>query len=305
MEIGLDGQRRSLAGPILVVKERAAAALGGLEIRVASVDDAAAMLQIVDPTVVGTAAAAGIFLGVLVCLMLGRWLGRRAIARHGAAGVSNISSLEAAVFALLGLLIAFTFSGALSRFDVRRGQAVDEANAIGTAYLRIDLLPASTQPLLRETFRNYVDARIATYRALPDLEAARRELERSQDLQREIWAQAVAAIRMPESRREAELLVIPALNQMFDITTVRLVATQLHPPLIIYVMLVALALASALLAGYQSAGATDYDWVHKIGFAGIIALTVYVILDVEYPRLGWVRLDAIDQVIVNVRAGMK
>jgi hypothetical protein len=304
MEFDLDGQRRSVAGPVLVVKECAAAAPGGLEIRVPSVDDAATMLQIVDPAVVGTAAAAGIFLGVLLCLMLGRWLGRRAIARHGATG-SNISSLEAAVFALLGLLIAFTFSGALSRFDVRRGQAVDEANAIGTAYLRIDLLPASAQAPLRETFRNYVDARIATYRALPDLEAARRELARSQDLQREIWAQAVAASRMPESRPEAELLVIPALNQMFDITTVRLVATQLHPPLIIYIMLVALALASALLAGYQSAGASDVDWVHKIGFAGIVALTVYVILDIEYPRLGWVRLDAIDQVIVNVRAGMK
>ena len=145
------------------------------------------MLEIVDPTVVGTIAAAGVFLGILVCLWLGRWLGRRAVARYGAAGVPNISSLEAAVFALLGLMIAFTFSGALSRFDVRRNQAVDEANAIGTAYLRIDLLPASAQPLLRETFRKYVDARIETYRSLPDLKEARVELARSQDLQREIW----------------------------------------------------------------------------------------------------------------------
>ena len=263
------------------------------------------MLEIVDPTVVGSVAAAGIFFGILVCLLLGRWLGRRAIARYGAAGVPNISSLEAAVFALLGLLIAFTFSGALSRFDVRRSQAVDEANAIGTAYLRIDLLPASAQPPLRETFRKYVDARIETYRALPDVKAAHLELARSQDLQREIWAQAVAAVRMPESRPGAELLVVPALNQMFDITTVRVVATQIHPPLIVYEMLIALALASALLAGYQSAGEKDYDWVHKIGFAGIVAFTVYVILDIEYPRLGWVRLDAIDQVLVNVRAGMK
>ena len=263
------------------------------------------MLEIVDITIVGTVIAVGIFLGILVCIMLGRWLGRRAIARYGSAGVPNISSLEAAVFALLGLLIAFTFSGALSRFDVRRIQVVDEANAIGTAYLRIDLLPAPVQPLLRETFRNYVDARIATYRALPDLEAARRELARSQDLQREIWAQSVAATRMPESRSDAELLVVPALNQMFDIMTVRVVATQIHPPLIVYVMLIALALASALLAGYQSAGEKGYDWLHKIGFAGIVAFTVYVILDIEYPRLGWVRLDAIDEVLVQVRAGMK
>jgi hypothetical protein len=263
------------------------------------------MLEIVDIRVIGTVAAAGIFLGILVCLVLGRWLGRRAVARYGTASVPSISSLEASVFALLGLLIAFTFSGALSRFDVRRNQAVDEVNAIGTAYLRIDLLPASAQPLLRETFRKYVDARIETYRALPDLEAARLELARSQDLQREIWAHALAAMRMPESRLDAELLVVPALNQMFDIATVRVTATQIHPPLVVYGMLFALALGSALLAGYQSAGEKDYDWVHKIGFAAIVAFTVYVILDIEYPRLGWIRLDAIDQVLVNLRAGMK
>jgi hypothetical protein len=262
------------------------------------------MLEVVDLKVIGTLTAAGIFLAILVCLLLGRWLGGRAIARHGAEGVPNISSLEAAVFALLGLLIAFTFSGALSRFDVRRNQAVDEANAIGTAYLRIDLLPASTQPLLRETFRKYVDARIETYRVLPDIKAARVELARSQDLQREIWAQAIAASRMAESGPDVRLLVMPALNQMFDITTVRVVATQLHPPMIVYYMLIALALGSALLAGYQSAGQKDYDWLHKVGFAGIVAFTVYVILDIEYPRQGWVRLDAIDQILVNVRAGM-
>ena len=128
---------------------------------------------------------------------------------------------------------------------------------------------------------------------------------RSQHLQSEVWAQAVAAIRMSESRPGTELLVVPALNQMFDIATVRVVATQIHPPLIVYEMLIALALASALLAGYQSAGEKDYDWVHKVGFAGIVAFTVYVILDIEYPRLGWIRLDAIDQVLVNARAGMK
>jgi len=182
---------------------------------------------------------------------------------------------------------------------------VDEANAIGTAYLRIDLLPSSAQPALRETFKKYVDARIETYRSLPDIKAAQRELARSQDLQREIWAQAVAAVRMPESRPDAALLLMPALNQAFDITTVRSTATLIHPPPIVYAMLVALALASALLAGYQSAAERGYHWVHKLAFAGIVAFTVYVILDIEYPRLGWVRLDAIDQILVNTRAGLK
>ena len=263
------------------------------------------LLDIVDLTVVGTVIAAVIFVGIIVFLIAGRALGRRAIARHGAAGVPSVGSLEAAVFALLGLLIAFTFSGALSRFDVRRSQVVDEANAIGTAYLRIDLLPASAQAQVRQTLRDYVDARIATYKALPDVAAARRELARSQELQQQIWIQAVTATRLPDSRPGTDLVVMPALNDMFNFTTVRTAATLMHPPLIIYAMLIALALASALLAGYQSASEKGYDWVHKIGFAAIVAFTIYVILDIEYPRLGWVRLDAIDQVLVNVRAGMK
>jgi hypothetical protein len=59
------------------------------------------------------------------------------------------------------------------------------------------------------------------------------------------------------------------------------------------------------LAAYQTAGQKGYDWLHKIGFAAIVAFTVYVVLDIEYPRLGWVRLDAVDQLLVNVRAWMK
>ena len=263
------------------------------------------MLEIINPAVIGGTLAGILFVGILGALWIGRWIGKRTIARHGPAAAPNISSLETAVFALLGLMIAFTFSGALSRFDARRAQVVEEANAIGTAYLRIDLLPASVQPRLRETFRSYVDSRIETYHRLPDLAAAKTELARSQALQGEIWSQAVAAARAPGSSPGAELLVLPALNQMFDITTVRVAATQMHPPVIIYAMLIGLALASALLAGYQTAAEKAYDWVHQLGFAGIVALTVYVILDVEYPRLGFVRIDAIDQVLVNVRQGMK
>ena len=263
------------------------------------------MFEIHDAPLIGGLVAAGMFLGILLSLRFGRMVGLRAISRHGRAARLNISSLETAVFALLGLLIAFTFSGALTRFDVRRAQVVDEANAIGTAWLRLDLVPASAQPALRQAFRDYVDARIATYRKLPDLDAAKQELANSQALQADIWKQATAAVRMPGSAPPAELLLIPALNQMFDITTVRVAATQMHPPIIIYLMLVGLALASALLAGYQTAGEKGYDWVHKIGFAGIVAFTVYVILDIEYPRLGFVRIDAIDQLLVDVRAGMK
>jgi hypothetical protein len=262
------------------------------------------MLEIIDPSIVGVAIAVAMFAGILVSLWVGRRIGLRSVARHGVAGIANVGSLETAVFALLGLMIAFTFSGALSRFDVRRTQAVDEANAIGTAWLRVALLPEAAQPPLRATFRSYVDSRIATYRLLPDIEAARLELSRSERLQNELWTQAAAAVRMPESRPGTEVLVMPALNQMFDIMTVRIVATRMHPPRIVYAMLFGLALASGLLGGYQTAGQTGHSRVHKVGFAAIVAFTLAVILDIEYPRLGWIRIDPIDQVIVDVRAGM-
>jgi hypothetical protein len=260
--------------------------------------------SVINPAVVGGLAAAFLFFGILASLRAGRRIGLRAIERAGGAPNSNTGSLEAAVFALLGLMIAFTFSGALTRFDLRRAQAVDESNAVGTAWLRIDLLPAQAQPALRDAFRSYVDSRIATYRALPDIEAARADADRAQALQAEIWKQAVAATRVPGVPTSAEILVMPALNEMFDISSTRLAATRIHPPIIIYLMLIALALVAALLAGYQSAGEKGYDWVHKVGFATIVAATVYVILDIEFPRLGFVRLDAIDQLLINVRAGM-
>lgn len=263
------------------------------------------LFTVINPVVVGGTAAVILFVGILVSLRAGRRIGMRAIERAGGAPNPNTGSLEAAVFALLGLMIAFTFSGALTRFDVRRAQAVDESNAVGTAWLRIDLVPAQAQPALRDAFRRYVDSRIDTYRALPDIAAARAGIERSQALQAEIWKQAVAATRAPGVPTSAEILLMPALNEMFDISATRLAATQIHPPTIIYLMLIGLALVAALLAGYQSAGEKGYDWVHKVGFAIIVATTVYVILDIEFPRLGFVRLDAIDQLLVNVRASMR
>jgi len=182
---------------------------------------------------------------------------------------------------------------------------VEEANAVGTAWLRMDLVPAPAQPKLREAMRAYVDSRIATYRALPDVGAARAELARSQALQGEIWSQAVRALRDEKAGVGAQLLVLRALNDMFNYTTTRSAASLIHPPAIIYWMLIAFSVAAAILAGYQTAGEKDYDWPHKIGFAAMVALTVYVIFDIEYPRLGLVRMDAIDRVLVEVREGMR
>ena len=214
--------------------------------------------------------------------------------------------IEGAVFALLGLLIAFTFSGAASRFEARRHLIVEEANAIGTAYLRLDLLPAARQSTLRDAFRRYMDSRLAVYHLHATArERVRDELERSNALQLEIWAQAVAATRAQGAAPGAQMLLLPALNQMIDITNTRTLATEMHPPLAIFAMLSVLALASALFAGYAMAGSKSRGWLHTIGFAAVMALVVYIIIDLEYPRLGMIRVDAFDQALRDVATSMK
>jgi hypothetical protein len=248
--------------------------------------------------------ALGLFVGMVLLLELGRRIGVRRIANDPEGAQAGTGAVDGAVFALLGLLIAFTFSGAATRFDERRNLIVQETNDIGTAYLRLDLLPASAQPALRDLFRRYVDSRLEVYRKLPDIEAARSELVRSNKLQGEIWSQAVAAGRMSEAPPAANMLLLPALNQMIDITTTRTMAAQVHPPTVIFVLLFGLALIAALLAGYGMAGGKTRSWIHMIGFAATMALAVNIIIDIEYPRLGLIRVDAFDEALVELRASM-
>ena len=100
------------------------------------------------------------------------------------------------------------------------------------------------------------------------------------------------------------MLLLPALNQMIDITTTRTATTLMHPPPIIFAMLAILALAASMLIGYSAAGSKTRNWLHIAGFAAIMTVTVYVIAEIEFPRLGLIRVDAIDQLLVEVRKGM-
>jgi len=246
-----------------------------------------------------------VLFGVLLALLeLGGRLGAREMARHPDATAGS-GALEGAVFALLGLLLAFTFFGAASRFDDRRKLIVEESNAIGTAYLRLDLLPGSVQPELREAFRRYVDQRLAVYRALPDLTAAAIELARANESQQQIWAKVVATSTAPGSAPSAAMLLLPALNEMIDITTTRSMAGQMHPPAIVFGLLFALMLLAALLAGYGMAAAKSRNWLYRVAFAFTLAGAAYVILDFEFPRFGLIQVDSFDQVLVDLRQSMK
>jgi len=161
-------------------------------------------------------ASAVLFFGMLILLEVGRRAGKRRLATDPEHGQDGNAAIEGAVYALLGLLIAFTFSGAATRFDDRRNLIVQESNDIGTAWLRIDLLPAATQPAMRDLFRRYLDARLDAYRDVQNPQSTQDALARAGKLQGDIWAHAVAASRADGASPAAPMLLLPALNAMFD-----------------------------------------------------------------------------------------
>ena len=130
----------------------------------------------------------------------------------------------------------------------------------------------------------------------------RDELARANALQLQIWEEAISATRAKGAANGASMLLLPALNEMIDITTTLTLATEMHPPVVIFSMLAVLALASALLAGYSMAGSHSPSWLHMISFAAVTALAVYVIIDLGYPRLGMICEHTFDDTWIEVRA---
>jgi hypothetical protein len=245
-----------------------------------------------------------LLIGMLLLMEIGRRLGVRRRPKEAEGKRGGLGTVEGAVFAMFGLMIAFTFSGAALRFNEKRMLIADEANSIGTAYLRLHLLSQQAQPGLRDLFRSYVDSRLETYHKLPNMVAAEMEMAKSKKIQDEIWTEAVAATRLPDSHPSSGILLLPALNNMFDIAATRTMALQLHPPRIIYALLFGLGLICSLLAGYRMAGGQQRSWLHILAFTVITVIIVYVMLDVEYPRSGLMRLESSDKVLVNLRESM-
>jgi hypothetical protein len=257
-----------------------------------------------------------IYVGLLslpLCLALGLILflfmefGHRLGCKHRSVDPESnkdwVSVVDGPILALLGLLVAFTFSAAADRFNARRKLIVEEANAVGTAYLRLDLLNPPDRDTLRQKFRDYLDSRIKTYALIPDVQAALQEFEHSQTLQRDIWNQAIPACQKTGSTL-AGMQLVPALNAMFDITITRFAATQFHTPVVVFILLISLALVAALLAGYQMSSSKKRCWIHVSLFVITFTLAIYVIMDLESPRLGLVRMDATDALLKDVRQSM-
>jgi cytochrome b len=256
-------------------------------------------------TLVAIFLAVALFAGMLITFEAGRRIGVRRLATDPDGLTKGAGAAEGAVFALMGLLLAFTFSGAASRFEERKWLINTEANAIGTAYLRLDLLPEEAQAPLRDLFRRYVHLRASLFQGAKNQDEVTASMINGTKLQSEIWAQAMAACRLPGASPQATMLLTPALNEMIDITSTRQMATRNHPPNVIFVLLALLALVSALLVGYGTSANKDRSWFHQFTFALVISLAIYVIVDLEYPRLGLIRVDGADQALLDVGANMR
>lgn len=244
---------------------------------------------------------------LLGCFMafieIGYRIGLRYAKKYPDQGHWGGGAIEAAVLALFGLLLAFTFSAGQTRLEERRQLIAEEVNAIGTAYLRLDLLPPAETKALRDKFRLYLDTRLKAYAAIPDVERVYRELHKSEDMQKEIWNQAQLAVRL-EGWQPAAILLLPALNEMIDITTKRTIIAKSHTPPMVFLLLYLVGLITAVVAGFGMAKTPGRNWLHRWVFALVISMTLYVILDLEFPRVGLITLDSADQALIELRQSM-
>jgi hypothetical protein len=248
--------------------------------------------------------AVGLFGAMLLLLEAGRWIAVRRMTVDPEGAKTGLGAVVGVVFSLLGLLLAFTFSGAASRFDARKQLIVQEVNTLGKVYYVLDLFPEPLQTKLKDSFRRYLDAELEAIKALPDVRAAKQAFARSSALKADIQTQAIAACRNPDTQPIAMYVLFPAINEWITNSRNRFVAVNTHPPVAIYAVLVGLALVSSLIAGYGMAEAKRRSWLHIIIFAVVITVTIYVIIDLEFPRIGFIRINAADQLLVDLRKKM-
>ncbi|MDP2282586.1 MAG: DUF4239 domain-containing protein [Pseudohongiella sp.] len=247
----------------------------------------------------------GLFLGMLLCFDLGRYLGVGRLSMDHEGVAKGAGPVEAAVFGLLGLLLAFSFSGAAARFEERRFLIATEANAISSTYQLLDLIPEQGQPELRTLFQRYLENRIVIYRDAANVELTDAREAETSALQSQIWAAALSNVSQPGVPASVTMLLLPSLNDMFDITSTRAAAMENHPPRVIYVLLLCLSLLSAMLAGYVLSIGKGRNWFYMLLFTTSISLTLYVIVDLEYPRFGLIRIDSADQQLIELREQMQ
>jgi len=214
-------------------------------------------------------------------------LGRYRRRMSGMEKEQTVGPIVGATMGLLAFMLAFTFGLAATRFDARRKTVVDEANAVGTTYLRAGLLDDAPRSEVRTLLRSYVDGRLRVLET-GDIDAL---LAESSDIHGRLWAQAENVGR-GDPRSITVGLFIESLNEMIDLHSSRiLIALQSRVPIVLWLILYLTALLSMLEIGYQ-AGLSD-SRRSPATFAMIIcfSLVLLLIADLDRPREGFVRVN--------------
>ena len=227
---------------------------------------------------------------MLTATELGFRLGRKFEARTPENVKSQISTVEAAILGILALLLGFTISMAVSRFETRKQLVLEEADAIGTSSLRAQLLPAPAGPEIESLLRQYVNIRVQYGTAGNDLARLEDLNRQTARLQTEFWTRtAVYAQQDPNPVRVG--LLLQSLNKAIDLAEARWMAFQNHVPESVIYVNAAVGLLSATLVGYSFGVNGRRNIFSMFMLAVSITLVLAVIIDLDRPRSGYIRVS--------------
>lgn len=243
-------------------------------------------------------------LGILIALLLGMEAGFRLKRRAGTGGAGRATAsaapeyLLSAVLGLLALLLGFTFSLTLNRYEARRDLVVQEANAIGTTWLRAQLLEEPNRTAMSRLLRSYVEARVKW----SDDPAPVPDTGTTETIQKKLWAETGIAIRTEPSVQLSNGLML-AMNESFDIASARGVARSAHIPDEVLAMLLLYATLSAGMLGHLMASRTQPHRGATTLLLALVSLAMVLILDVDRPLGGAIQVS--QKPLEDLRARMK
>ena len=240
---------------------------------------------------------AGVMFGATV---LGLAAGR-SLSRHADALRESFGVVQAALLTLVALVLAFGLAMAVGRYDARRAAVVDDANAIGTAYLRAQTLPEPARSLSLPLYVQYADASLGISRSVPGSPAAKRAIAAESVLQRRLWSLAGEALDARPTQSGPRLYV-ESLNEMIDMQTTRVSALNNRvPSAIVLVEVIGAAMALGLMAFYLAL--LSRGVVTVLLAAGLLTLLLFVSFDLDRPTRGFITIP--EAPLVAVRASME
>ena len=235
---------------------------------------------------------------LLICLagLLGKFFRSTWRKKHPEAVLKG--RITAGAFGILSLLMAFTFSVAMSKFETQRRLIAQEAAYINTALLRCDIYPDSLRKLLRADFKEYIEARISYYNELDNTKSPQ-ELKKGELISKRIWDKAVLQMQKSESAlRSAQM--IPAVNNMMEIAITRDGEKISKVPMLVLWVLLIFMLIDGFTVGIEIFDKSK-PLVVMIANAIVMSLTLNLIIELHQPRTGLINLDAVEQKIVELR----